>query len=634
MPAKHAVIRLLGRLTPLLALLAFAPAAGGELTPLGISPSGSSGSAPRIAADGRGNVVAVWRELDGNDSAIRAAFKPQGGDWEASRRISRPGPETESPHVAMDRQGNGAAVWNRSSNGHDDVVQAAVRPADGQWSAPQDLSTPGAIAFGANVAAAAGDVTAVWIELQNRHTAVMSSSRTVAGEWTRPTKISGQAGNTFGPVVAMDDDGGAVAAWQWFDGAFLVVQAAVRDAGAWSKPETLAIPGRSTSRPQLVMDAKGNAIAGWIRSNGAYPTAQVAYRPANGAWGQPTNLSNRGGKTSELDLAMNRKGDAVALWNQRSGRYGNLWSSSRPAEGHWGPRTEVTDRWLGLRARIALDQEGNATAVWTGSATISASFKPAGDPWQSNYLLSGWDANAVQPVVETQSARNATAVWVALEDPDDDLIQSVSYDIDTAANEEAAAEADDESDDEGDDTSDDEGDDADEDSGGDGEMFVGTAGPDTLVGTPGNDVFYGRGGDDLIDGRGGGDVIYGGPGDDRTFGGDGRDRIFGGPGRDRIAAGRGRDVLLGGAGADRLDGGRGSDRLIGEAGPDRLAGGRGNDLLFGGAGVDTLLGNAGNDVLLAKDRRHDLALGGRGFDYYRLDRWLDRARSIESRYEN
>ena len=585
----------------------------------------------------------MWRELDGDESAIRAAVKPAGGEWSSSKRISRPAPATESPKLAMDAGGNAVAVWNRSSNGHDNVVQAAVLAADGDWSGPEDLSASGEIAFNANVAVEAGNITAVWLEMHKRHAAVMSSSRTVAGHWMPAVEISGTVGNTFSPVVAMDDNGGAAAAWQWFDGVFLVVQAAVRSAdGKWTKPETLPTPGRSTTVPKLVMDAKGNAIAGWIRFNGAWPTAQVVSRPADGDWQEPTNISNRGGKAFALGLAITRDGDAVAIWNQRTGRYSNLFSVSRPAGGsHWGARAAVSSRGLGVQASVALDADGNATVAWSGNATVLASFKPAGEPWQEDYLLSSWEDNSAQPMVTAQTSRNATAVWVALAD-DDDRIQSVSYDINTSAKEHEESESDDECadddscgddcedscDDECEDACDDEGDDGEE----EGEMFRGTAKADSLVGTPGNDVFYGHGGDDFIDGRGGRDVIYGGAGDDRIVGGTGRDRIFGGAGRDRIAGGPGRDIVVGGDGLDRLAGDRESDRLLGGAGPDQLSGGSGSDLLQGGPGDDVLRGNSGDDTLLAKDRRRDRAFGGSGLDLYRLDRWLDRAQSIESRY--
>ena len=126
-------------LLPLLGFLAIIPTAAGELQPVEISPSGASGSGPQIASDGAGNVVAIWRELDGDSSWIRAAFRPAGDDWGSSKRISVGAASTESPDLAMDRPGNAVAVW-QSSSGHDSVVKAALRPANEQWSAPEDLS--------------------------------------------------------------------------------------------------------------------------------------------------------------------------------------------------------------------------------------------------------------------------------------------------------------------------------------------------------------------------------------------------------------------------------------------------------------------------------------------------------------
>lgn len=121
----------------------------------------------------------------------------------------------------------------------------------------------------------------------------------------------------------------------------------------------------------------------------------------------------------------------------------------------------------------------------------------------------------------------------------------------------------------------------------------GTAGDDVLVGTAGDDVIYGRGGNDVIRGRGG------------------RDLIFGGPGRDRIEGGPGRDRLVGGVGNDTLVGGDGSDRLRGDAGRDLLSG--------GGAG----------DFISARDAQRDTVYGGSGRDEGRVDRALDRLRSLE-----
>jgi RTX calcium-binding nonapeptide repeat (4 copies) len=623
-----------------IALGVFPSAAVGELKPADISGQGESGSTPRIVSDGAGDVVAIWREVDGDTSAIRAAFRPAGESWRSAQRISTPALATESPRVAMDKAGNAVAVWQRSS-GHDSVVQAAIRPAGGAWSRPEDLSGPGEVAFNADVAAKAGQMTAVWTVLRERRTVVESSSRMVAGSWAPVQTISPPVGNTSAAVVAVDDHGAAVASWRWSDGAFLVVQAAVRSKdGVWSAPEVLSGPGRSASLPRVAMDASGDAVVTWLRNNGSWTAAQVASRTAAGDWEAIHNLSERGGNARQLDLAMNSRGDVVVTWIQSQLRAGaNLWSSFRPAGSRRWSRVPVNATWYGLDARVALDEQGNATGVWAGSNTISASFKPVGEAWQDDYLLSGYDFSTAQPAVTTHRPENATAIWVRSGETDD-YVQAVSYDINTYKEERDEDVPDEEEDEE---------DEEDEEPTVAGQTFRGTPGPDTLVGTPGNDIFYGYRGSDSIDGRGGRDIVYGGPGrdsimggtgSDRLFGGNGDDRIVGGPGRDVLRGGpgsdvlrsnSGRDVVYGGSGGDRIGGGIGADRLFGGFGRDRIRGGRGDDVLIGGRGKDSLSGDSGNDAFRARDRRADTVFGGTGLDFYSLDRWLDRARSIESR---
>jgi hypothetical protein len=576
----------LAALLACLLVFVFPQVGAGELKPDTISPADRSGSAPRIVSDSSGNVVAVWRDLDDDMAAIRAAFRPRSGSFGASERISLPSVAAESPQVAMDRLGNVVAVWQQSTSGRDSVVQAAIRPVGGTWSAPENLSDPTEPAFNADVSIADGHMTAVWIARHNYQPVVRSSNRTMAEAWSEPETISG--GQTYSPAVALDDHGAAVATWQWFDGANRLVQAAVRSPdGSWSKPELLSGPGRDASAPVVTMDGAGNALVGWIRSNGVWTAAQTAARPAGGDWGAPHNLSRRGRNAGSIEVAMNRRGDALVGWVQGYG----LTTSFRPAGSERWNRASVAQDWYGMKAEIALDEAGNATAVWSGNYSISASYKPKGQAWQDDYLLSGYDTDfsSTTPAVTAQSPDNAMAAWVS-EEKSDDRIEAVAYDVNTSAREHE-----DEGDDEGDDSGDDGGDDSGDDGGDEGEVLQGSPHADTLVGTPGNDVFYARGGNDVIVGRGGRDVVYGGPGDDLIVGGRGSDRLFGGPGRDRIV------------------------------------GGHGNDLLQGNAGRDVLRGNSGDDTLRARDHDRDRAFGGTGLDQYRLDRWLDQARSIESR---
>jgi hypothetical protein len=586
----------------LLGAFLWVPLAGADLQPADMSPAGVDASRPLIASDGKGDVVALWRESNHDSWAIRAAFRPKNGDWD-SKRISVPAPATESPALAMDRRGNAIAVWQRGEAGTS-VVQASVRPVGGDWGPPEDLSSAEDPAFNADVSAEAGHFAATWVVLRKRHTLVVSSFRSVDGSWSSPETVAGPVGNPGAPVIALDDDGGAVAAWQWWNSVYRVVEAASRPpTGTWSTPVVLSAPGRPASQPRAAMDGTGRAIVGWVRSNGDWTVVQVASRSVDGSWGEPVSLSSRAGNERGLDLDMTRDGHAIVAWRQGSPN-ANLWSSSRaPDTVRWGDPSPIARNWLGLQADVALDEAGNATAVWSGSATISASFKPVGKPWQDDYLLSSYEDYSAVPAVATYGPQVATAVWIRAGD-ENDRIQFVNYDIDTSAKEAASDEGD----------SGDSGDNGDSDDTGDsGDEYMGTSHADRLVGTPGNDVFYGFGGNDTIVGRGGRDLIFGGPGNDRILGGSGADRIYGG------------------AGADVIVGGSGGDVLVGSMGRDRILGGRGADVLVGGTGRDFLQAGRGNDTVRARDRVADRVNGGRGLDQYRLDRWLDRARSIESR---
>ena len=294
----------LAALLSCLLMLVFAQAAGSELKPDSISPAHRSGSEPHIVSDGSGNVVAVWRDLDDDTAVIRAAFRPRNGSFGTAEKISPPAVAAESPKVAMDRLGNAVAVWQLSTNGRDSVVQAAIRPADGEWSSPQDVSDPAEPAFGANVSVSAGQITAVWVSRHDWQPVIRTSSRSMTDTWSPAETISGPIGGAYAPVVATDDQGGAVAAWQWWDGSYRVIQAATRSSdGKWSQPEQLSGSGRSASAAVVAMDGAGNAVAGWIRSNGISPTAQISTRPVGGPWGTPRNLSRRGGSADrELSL--------------------------------------------------------------------------------------------------------------------------------------------------------------------------------------------------------------------------------------------------------------------------------------------------------------------------------------------
>jgi len=95
--------------------------------------------------------------------------------------------------------------------------------------------------------------------------------------------------------------------------------------------------------------------------------------------------------------------------------------------------------------------------------------------------------------------------------------------------------------------------------------------------------------------------------------------VVGTNGPDRLVGTSRRDVICGLGGADML---------IGLGKDDILVGGPGNDYLRPGGGRDRVLGGAGNDFVAARDGAADVVMGGPGNDRGRLDRRLDRVRSL------
>jgi hypothetical protein len=119
----------------------------------------------------------------------------------------------------------------------------------------------------------------------------------------------------------------------------------------------------------------------------------------------------------------------------------------------------------------------------------------------------------------------------------------------------------------------------------------------------------------------------------RISGAGGVDIVFasdaGGASGSEVRGGSGGDILRAGELGSRLIGGGGDDILIGGSGRDRIGGGRGGDTIRGGLRQDVLRGGVGRDTFYARDPYRDRVFGGAGRDKARVDRRIDRVRSIE-----
>ena len=282
------------------------PVGGSWSAAVDLSEAEGYGEHPQVAVDSQGDAVAVWQATVGEYEIIQSAARPAGGSWSAAVDVSETGQNAFEPQVAVDSQGDAVAVWQRYNGSHR-VVQSASRPAGGGWSAAADLSETGQSAEEPQVAVnSQGDAAAVWQRFNGTSEIAQGATRPAGGSWSAAVDLSAPGEDARGPQVAVDPQGDAVAVWQRSNGTDRIVQSARHPAGgSWSAAVDLSAPGEDARGPQVAVDPQGDAVAVWDR----YSIIQAAVYdatgpqlgslsiPANGTAGEPLSFS-----VSPLDL--------------------------------------------------------------------------------------------------------------------------------------------------------------------------------------------------------------------------------------------------------------------------------------------------------------------------------------------
>ena len=347
------------------------PAGGAFAAPVDLSAAGESAYDPQVAIDPAGDAIVVWSGSTGANYVVRATTRPAGGTFAAAVDLSAAGQDAGQPQVALDDAGGAIAVWERS-NGTDSIVQAAVRPAGGTFTAPVDLSLAGRGAYDPQVALDRdGDAIAVWKRFSGTNFIVQAAVRPAGGTFAGPTDLSAAGRSAQAPQVAIDQDGDAIAVWERSNGANLVVQAAVRPAGGtFAAPVDLSAAGENGQDPQVAVGQAGKAVCVWRRSNGTNMIVQASLRPAGGAFAAPRDLSSAGQDTSDPQVAIDPDGDATAVWHTDQGV---VRAAARPAGGEFAAAVALSAAGqTATQPRVAIDRAGDAISVWRAVTGLTA----------------------------------------------------------------------------------------------------------------------------------------------------------------------------------------------------------------------------------------------------------------------
>jgi len=215
-------------------------AGGGFSKPVNLSRQGAL--SPQVAIDQAGGAIVVWEREIGKYSVVQAAMRPAGGSFSKPVNLSARRQNAGGAQVAINQAGDAIVVWNREIGKHSSVVQAVLRPAGGSFSKAVNLSRvskkkdvlPPLPEVAINPS---GDAVVGWV----RHITksgiwrVQAAMRPAGGDFSKPVNLSPafrETAFTATPDVAISPSGSAIVVWDRDIGKRSIAQAATYDATA------------------------------------------------------------------------------------------------------------------------------------------------------------------------------------------------------------------------------------------------------------------------------------------------------------------------------------------------------------------------------------------------------------------
>jgi PKD domain len=348
---------------------AIRPPGGPWGAPVRISTPGSEAFAPTASIDAAGDATVIWEtEASGKTPGtnVEAASLVAGGPWGPPGKIGSVGEAVEEPPaLAADAAGEVTVVWARGK-GAESTVEATSHPVGGGWSPPQALSVAGEEAYEPQVAVDPdGDAAAVW---KGGEEAVESAERPVGGEWSGPASISASGEEGVFPRVGLDAAGDATVTWERTDATnFVICEADRSAAGGWSVPRRLSPKGVDAFAPALAVDPGDDAVVAWeLRGGPSELLTGVANRTGAAAWSEPTTISSTGGYAVEQEVDLGAAGEATVTWTEGLGKNSAIDAATRPAPtAAWSAPVAIsTPGGFNTGARLAVDPDGDAFVVW------------------------------------------------------------------------------------------------------------------------------------------------------------------------------------------------------------------------------------------------------------------------------
>jgi PKD domain len=408
------------------------------LPPKDLSAPGGDVGDTQVAVDPQGDSFAVWRRFDGSHQIVQGSVRPAGGDWGAPQNLSALGFDSSKQHVAVDPNGNAVAVWYRSIGSNSQIEASTLSAGSTTWGPAEPVSDASGFAGDASIAIGdRGDAVITWAEFNGAHTFIQASRR-VAGStsWSTPKDLSSTSQNAQDARAAVDPLGNAVAVYQLL-GAHVVIEGTTLPASVsdWTTPKDISDLTRDAQEPDVAVDSSGNATTVWALTDGSTRRVEGASLPAGGStWTAPLPLSaDTTISVNRQHIAIDGAGNAYVSWRFSNGTDSLIQASMRPPGGVWSmPQNLSAAGGNAFRPDIAVDAAGDSVVVFERSngtnVIIQSAVRPAGaTSWGAAKDLSAVGQDGHDPRVGVDATGDATAIW-GRSNGSNQIAQAAGYD--------------------------------------------------------------------------------------------------------------------------------------------------------------------------------------------------------------
>ncbi|HEX8103413.1 MAG TPA: hypothetical protein VF533_12425 [Solirubrobacteraceae bacterium] len=401
----------MGARIPRLAALGLAAAAAAALA--AAAPAGAESLA---AAAPDGGAHFAWF-TPGAGGQVEERSLSGGGTLSGIQSVSWARRSVYSSQVAVDAAGNAVMAWLDNAEPQFRAY-ARRRTADGGLT-PIQLLSPDGVSVG-NLRLAVepdGDAVAVWARQLNGKVVIQARRRTAAGGLGQVVTLSSAGGDSRAPEVAVAPDGTATVAWvrDAPDERFVQTRT-LRPDGTLTQLQRLSGASDAITNLSVAVEPGGRAVAAWARRVDAGTALETRARSATGALAAVQVVAPAAEYAGHATMAGNAEGRAVYAWSRQAGDGLTVRGRVRRPDGTLGPAFDVSDG-PGQEPRVAVDADGDAWFAYRSAGTmllIHARRRTVAGGLGAQRMLSDPADNGYSVQLAVDPAGKATVAWYAV----------------------------------------------------------------------------------------------------------------------------------------------------------------------------------------------------------------------------